>query len=416
MGRGDETGGYSATLVSFGRALRDHDVDVSLAEINEAARAITLIDPLDRGEFYNALKATLLTDVNQEPTFDRLFEAFWGDARAEADGSDERPDRGALEIDQQAPESMADDLERVDRPEADAMASPERLLSRPQDRQAAVESTLDRPGPASAHREDRAAGDQRVALELGRNRRSERLRPPSATPMEAERLSMLVRELGRQLGTVRGYESEPRATGDIDLRRSLGLRERAPPEFPQLDKRETLARAVLFVDVSRSMLRNMDQSFLFRLLFECVQQFAAVRVFFFDTSAREVTAHFERANVQRMREALTEAEAEWGAGTTIGACLAAILSEDPFVVDYNTHSLVISDGWDAGDLDVLERQMTGLSRRSRSVIWLNPPASSPAYAPDVSGMRTALPYVDLFAGFATIDDLEDLVDDLRTSV
>lgn len=414
MDSADGQGGYSATLVSFGRALRAAGVDVSLAELNEAARALTLIDPLDRSAFYHALRSTLLTDVDQVATFDRLFEAFWADPWFE-EGADEAPgDRPDMDLEDEVASSDPPSLERLDREAAERPGGTEREPMGPPDVGGGGESGVDESAGGATDDSAADAASRQVAFELGLNQRSEPLEPPAASLPAAERLSMLVRDLGRQLGAVRGYQSEPRATGDLDLRRSLGLRERPPTEFPRRDKRETLARVVLIVDVSRSMLRNLDQDFLFRFLFECVQRFADVRLFFFDTSVREVTAAFEAANVERMRDALSAAGAEWGAGTTIGACLAAILADDPFVVDYNTHCLIVSDGWDAGDLDLLRRQMTRLSRSSRSVIWLNPPASSPAYAPEVSGMQAALPYVDVFAGFASIDDLAALVDDLRT--
>lgn len=404
--------GYSTTLVSFARALRADGVPVSPASVNEAARALTLIDPLDRDGFRFALQSTLLTDVSQVPTFDRLFERYWADPVTATEPVDESSPPVDLDLDARPSESPPGSLERLEREDVEVPGLEEGLPGAPE----LEDDRSDAPSPGGSAPDGAPATQARtVAFELGQSERSEPVRAPSTAPTDAERLRLLVRELGRQLGTLRGFETVPQPVGELDLRRSLGLRTRAPTAFPRVAKRETSARLVCFVDVSRSMLRNMDQPFLFRFLFECVSQLADVRVFFFDTSVREVTDHFVAANVDGVRAALADAGAEWGAGTTIGACLGATLAEDPFVVDYDTHSVVISDGWDAGDLDVLQQQMVVLSRRSRSVVWLNPSATSAAYAPEVGGMRTALPYVDRFAGFASIDDLATLVDDLRSA-
>ena len=78
--------------------------------------------------------------------------------------------------------------------------------------------------------------------------------------------------------------------------------------------------------------------------------------------------------------------------------------------------VVISDGWDAGDLDVLSTRMAEIKRKSNISIWLNPPASSDNYEPEVRGMKTALPYIDYFFGFNSIEDLEKMTRSLKSSL
>ena len=63
-----------------------------------------------------------------------------------------------------------------------------------------------------------------------------------------------------------------------------------------------------------------------------------------------------------------------------------MLSDDTVVI-------VASDGLDVGDPKKLERAMHELARRSAGVMWLNPHAHSPGFAPTAGGMRAALPYV-----------------------
>jgi uncharacterized protein with von Willebrand factor type A (vWA) domain len=59
-------------------------------------------------------------------------------------------------------------------------------------------------------------------------------------------------------------------------------------------------------------------------------------------------------------------------------------------------AVIISDGWDQGGLDLLERERGRLRRSVSRLIWLNPLLGAPDYHPFVGGILTALPYVDGF--------------------
>ena len=57
--------------------------------------------------------------------------------------------------------------------------------------------------------------------------------------------------------------------------------------------------------------------------------------------------------------------------------------------------LVFSDGLDVGDVPVLKRALAEIDRRSAGIVWLNPHAASPGFAPASRGMRAALPFITL---------------------
>ena len=61
------------------------------------------------------------------------------------------------------------------------------------------------------------------------------------------------------------------------------------------------------------------------------------------------------------------------------------------LLDPGTVVLIISDGWDTGDVDLLGESMRVMKSRSRSVIWLNPLMGNPDYRPSTQGMQAALP-------------------------
>ena len=70
--------------------------------------------------------------------------------------------------------------------------------------------------------------------------------------------------------------------------------------------------------------------------------------------------------------------------------------------------MLISDGWDCGDADLLRAEIARLQRNCYRLIWLNPLLGSPEYEPLTRGMKTALPYIDNFLPVHNLVSLEDL--------
>lgn len=70
--------------------------------------------------------------------------------------------------------------------------------------------------------------------------------------------------------------------------------------------------------------------------------------------------------------------------------------------------MIISDGWDRGNMDILEQEMRRLQRSCYRLIWLNPLLGSPSYEPLTRGMQTALPFTDDFLPIHNLASLEDL--------
>ncbi|WP_369335253.1 VWA domain-containing protein [Natrialba sp. PRR66] len=62
--------------------------------------------------------------------------------------------------------------------------------------------------------------------------------------------------------------------------------------------------AVVLADVSRSILDSIDRGFLLSVLRQLYADRRSVRVFFFDTSLREVTAQFDEPSADRAIAAL----------------------------------------------------------------------------------------------------------------
>jgi uncharacterized protein with von Willebrand factor type A (vWA) domain len=70
--------------------------------------------------------------------------------------------------------------------------------------------------------------------------------------------------------------------------------------------------------------------------------------------------------------------------------------------------VILSDGWDRGDPELLGTQMERLHRVAHQVVWVNPLKSSPNFAPLARGMAAALPHVDEFVEGHNLASLEHL--------
>ena len=106
---------------------------------------------------------------------------------------------------------------------------------------------------------------------------------------------------------------------------------------------------------------------------------------------------------------------DWGGGTRIGDALRAfnmhwarrVMRNGPVV-------LIVSDGWDRGDPQLLASELARVRRRCRRLIWLNPLLGSASYEPLTRGMQAALGHVDDFLPAHNMASLEDLARHLRS--
>jgi uncharacterized protein with von Willebrand factor type A (vWA) domain len=170
---------------------------------------------------------------------------------------------------------------------------------------------------------------------------------------------------------------------------------------------------VLVLDVSGSMAPYA------RVLLQYVQAAVAARrrveAYVFGTSLTRVTGELRGrdpdAALARARTAVTE----WSGGTNIGGSLATLNREHGRRLGRGGVVVILSDGWDRGDPEVLSEEMARLRRASHRVVWLNPLAAKADYEPLTRGMRAAMPHTDhLLAGdsLRSLEELATILEDL----
>jgi uncharacterized protein with von Willebrand factor type A (vWA) domain len=208
-----------------------------------------------------------------------------------------------------------------------------------------------------------------------------------------------------------------------DLRRTLRLARRSGGEairFARRAPRVRPRRLVVLCDISGSM-EPYARALL--MLLYCING-GQVRgrssgqnrpeVFSFATRLTRLTSALAAATPDTMLAKAGEAAPDWSGGTRIGAAIKE------FNDRYGSRGmargavvLIISDGWETGEPELLGTQMARLSRMAHRIVWANPRTQSPRYRPEVGGMAAAWPYCDAVVSAHNLDALDDLLTALR---
>lgn len=350
-------------LVRFVRELRDEGVPVGPAVAVDLLAAIERVGASPAADVYWALRSLTVTSPSQVAAFDRVFVRFFGTppgedgreqvvrrtwtVRAEGDGGDDGDD-------------------------------------------------ADEDGTTGAGLAERIATKDFADL----------------TARETVEMRALIAAMVWSPGLVRSRRRRPAVAGDRpDLRRTLRGAVRADGDLLRIatTRRRERPRPLVFVaDVSGSMERYAEMLLYFAHALR--GRFGHVESFVFSTRLTRITREMERRDPSAALADVAGAVHDWSGGTKIGDAIRTFnrewsrrLSRGGPVV------LVVSDGWDRGSPSLLSDEMARLARSVHRIVWLNPLAGRPGYAPETRGMRAALPFVDDFLPAATLEDLASLV-------
>ena len=395
------------SVLAFARALRSSGARVPANASLDATRALVEVGFDDRERVRAATRASLVNRKEDLPVFERLFPKFWerlGASAAAIEAEDPYEDvpggLAAPDLDASAPAEEAP-------ASGDEDDSDEEGLT--------LESTIEPVDTESPEADD---GDDETSTSSVYSP-SGRSEPVSVgVPMFGgeDDLDRPMRQLTRALAKLRGRRWGREGDERVDVRRALrgsfGTGGTVV-SVPTHAKKRSAVKALLLVDVSQSVIDTIDRRFLLRFLRRATEEWRSVRIFFFDTSVREVTDAFQAPTSGAALDALEAAEAAWGGGTRIGRAVDAVRRDHPDAVDRDTTAIVISDGLEVGEIDLLESGMSWLSARSGAVLWCNPLAASPEYAPTCRGMAASVPYVDGLFAFTGPDDVAEMARQLE---
>jgi uncharacterized protein with von Willebrand factor type A (vWA) domain len=237
------------------------------------------------------------------------------------------------------------------------------------------------------------------------------------TGEEFEAVKGLLAGLVWQLGVRRTRRFHPGSGSLFDLRRTLRQNLKYGGEVLGWVTRHPKYKPrplVVIADISGSMERYTR--LLLHFIYSLTTGFGQnVESFVFSTRLTCITRQLRNRDVDQSLREVARQVPDWSGGTRIGEALKTFNFDwAQRVLGRGAVVLIISDGWDRGDIDLLEHEMARLQRSCHRLIWLNPLLSSPDYEPLTRGIRTALPYIDDFLPVHNLASLEDLAEHLAS--
>lgn len=358
-------------IATFADALRAKGLTVTPDQMSDMSEALLLVDLTDRDQVYNAMRALAITDPGHRPLYDEVFRSFFEHVW-------HQPSKQ---------QSETGDAQRF-----------------------AVTPIIDRAGGEETDETSTKAGTSAV----------ENLAERDFADLNADELAEAKRLIAamnwqpsdfktrRWAGDNRGRRPDMRRT----LRRAVG------PEGDLLElqtrRRRTQQRPLIVItDISGSMERYADVFMVFA--HAANQRLRHVEAFTFSTSLTRITDDLDQRDPRVALSRITSAVTDWSGGTKIGEAIAEwnkrwsrrLARGRPVV-------LILSDGWDCGDPQLLDDEMARLARSVHRVIWLNPLAARANYEPATRGMKAVLPHIDHLLPAASLNDLKGVVDLLDT--
>ena len=373
----DGEGHILHNLMLFGETLRRLGLDFGSGNMLDLVKATETI-PIGRRQDFRAAARCLLVHRKQDfPLFDDAFQIFW-----------RRPAHGLSTRDLR---SMGEER-RYRNPQVGPPAGPD-------------EREGDLPGDAP---EDRAGVDMSQTYSAREVLRDKDF--ADYTPGEIAQARTMMAELSWDLGRRKTRRTQVGDGAALDWRQTFRRNLQYGGELLELSHRQPKDKTrplVLICDVSGSMERYT------RLLLHFIHTIAGdlgrVEAFLFATRLTRITRYLNYRSIDQAVNEVARAVPDWAGGTRIGEAVKTFnyswarrtLGNGPVV-------LIISDGWDRGEPELLSKEMARLQRSCHRLIWLNPLLGSPNYQPLTQGMQAALPYVDDFLPVHNLNSLEAL--------
>jgi len=164
---------------------------------------------------------------------------------------------------------------------------------------------------------------------------------------------------------------------------------------------------VVLADISGSM--EIYSRILLQFFHGLTRIHRLTETFVFATRLTCITSQLRMRHVDEALEHAARAVVDFSGGTRIADSLRTFNRlHARRVLRRGAVVLLVSDGWETGDLALLESEMKKLQARCHRLIWLNPLLARSTYRPIAEGMSLALRYVDDFLPIHSLQSLKDL--------
>ncbi len=367
-------------LTQFARLLRSLGLSIPAGGSIEAARAAQYIDIGRRDEFRFALRTVLVRRAEDLQLFDKAFSAFWNKPSGTSTKLDLRP------------------------------LGSERRFGDPVVEMESLAASPDKTGQDGQELLERVRISTYSDLEILREKDFKTL-----TTEETDQVIRLLRDL-RWRPAPRRTKRWVAGPGTLpDMRKllaKLARREADPAALPTRERKAQPRRLVLLCDISGSMERYTRML----LWFACCLTGSLGRVesFVFATRLTRITKKLRNRSPSNPLREIGRLVPDWSGGTRIGETLRTFnVLWARRVLGNGAVVLIVSDGWDRGDPEVMRREVSRLRRSCHRLVWLSPLLGSAEYRPLTRGLQAALPYVDDFLPAHNLASLDRLAEHLN---
>jgi uncharacterized protein with von Willebrand factor type A (vWA) domain len=384
-----DKGNLLHNLLLFGRLLRGLGMDVNLGRMIDLVQALDLVNIGNRSDFYHTARSLLVHNKEDIPLFDEAFDLFWRKPVEEWTTLDLRALGEKRKF--RKPAFVPPPLK--DREPSISPANGKESTSEP-DEPPVIQATLTYSEREVLRHKDFA----------------------EMTGEELEQIKQLMAALVWRLGMRSSRRLRSGSGVPVDMRRTLRRNLKYGGEVLQWERREPKDKPrplVILADISGSMERYT------RLLLHFIYSLSEgldqkVEAFVFSTRLTRITRYLREKDVDDAFRQVARQVPDWSGGTRIGEALKSFNFDwTRRVLGQGAIVLLISDGWDRGDVALLREEIARLQRSCYRLIWLNPLLGSTDYEPLTRGMQTALPFIDDFLPVHNLASLEELAEHLK---
>ncbi|MCC6179910.1 MAG: VWA domain-containing protein [Chloroflexi bacterium] len=371
-------------VISFGRELRQRELLSTSSEIVDALRAMEAVDLADRRDVYLGMRTVFLSKPEDRPIFDEVFDHFWRRIAQIEDDNAQDPD-----------DEMPGEPQESDTLEEGAEGEEQLRLTSPEGE-----------GGEGDEEGDEEALPLYSPVEVIAGKDFSRFQAEEMTEIARAVLIIAKRLATKESRRTRSSSKSSR----VDPRRTMRRNMKYGGTIIELARKQRKIRKPRFVvicDVSRSM--DTYSRFLLQFIHAIQNTIGKVESFVFSTSLTRVTDYFKNDDILDALDRISREVQDWSGGTRIGQSLQTFNEKwARKLLDRHTIVIILSDGLDTGDAEILREAMENLQEHAGKVVWLNPLLGSKDYRPLARGMSTALEHVDVFAPAHNLASLEDL--------
>ena len=385
-----ETSGHLAeNIAHFGRALRAAGLPVGTGRILNAVRAVSAAGFTRREDFFWTLHACLVSRAEHRAVFERAFALFWRERKA---------------------------LEETLALMGAGLRVPPRSEPDPAGAARAAEAVF---GDAAKLRSTTPDGETEFEVDARLTWSSDELLRKKdfeqMTSEEVRRARQLVTRLQLPVPPIGSRRLRSTAQGRIpdwraSMRQSMAVGGALkPPRYRDRAKRGPELVALCDISGSMGSYSRMVLLFLHTVANAGRPDWGRVHSFAFGTRLTNISRWFRTRDVDEALARVGDKVPDWEGGTRIGATLRTFNRDwSRRVLSRGAMVILITDGLDRGEPDMLAREAERLRLASRRVIWLNPLLRWAEFVPRARGVAALLPHVDCFRSVHNLESLESL--------